>query len=41
VIVVGNISLMTEMDDIGDTTMESYDDDPFADDSHNDRYYDR
>jgi hypothetical protein len=41
VIGVGNISLMTEMDDIGDTTMESYDDDPFADDSHNDRYYDR
>ena len=41
VIGVGNISLMTEMDDIGDTTMESYDEDPFADDSHNDRYYDR
>ena len=40
VVGVGNISLMSELDDIGDTSNLS-DEDPFADDAHNDRYYDR
>jgi hypothetical protein len=31
---------MSELDDIGDTSNLS-DEDPFSDDAHNDRYYDR
>ncbi len=39
VIGVGNISLMTEMDDIGESL--GTDEDPFGCDKHNDDYYER
>lgn len=39
VVGVGNISLMSELDDIGESLGDT--DDPFEADRHNDDYYDR